>query len=125
MDAIFSDPDQIKIKQGLNAETLDRMLQTTFQVVADHPMLISNRNGFKEVVSGVSQALSGYSFQRPDLFLNSFGSSWNTRGITWLLSVSILAINHPTRRSNSYCAPCHFCWKHYPNPWQQVAGNYI
>lgn len=68
LDAILQDPDQLDIKGGLNAETLDRLLQTSFGVIAEHPQLIHNKNGFKDIVAGVSAALKDYDFRRPDLF---------------------------------------------------------
>ncbi len=68
LDAILQDPDKLDIKGGLNADTLDRLLETSFSVIAEHPQLIHNRNGFKEIVVGVSSALKDYDFRRPDLF---------------------------------------------------------
>lgn len=68
LDAILQDPDKLDIKGGLNADTLDRLLQTSFQVIAEHPQLIHNKNGFQEIVVGVSSALKDYDFRRPDLF---------------------------------------------------------
>lgn len=68
LDAILQDPDKLDIKGGLNAETLDRLLRTSFGVIAEHPQLIHNRNGFKDIVVGVSSALKDYNFRRPDLF---------------------------------------------------------
>jgi len=68
LDAILKDPDQLQIKAGLNAETLDRLLRSSFTVLAEHPQLIHHNNGFQEVVTGVSSALKDYNFRRPDLF---------------------------------------------------------
>ncbi len=68
LEAILNDPDKINIKAGMNADTLDSLLQATFSVFAEHPQMIHKENGFKQVVAGVSSALAGYSFRRPDLF---------------------------------------------------------
>ncbi len=68
LDAILQDPDKINIKDGLNAHTLDRLLKSSFGVLAEHPQLIHHKNGFQEIVSGVSSALKDYDYRRPDLF---------------------------------------------------------
>lgn len=68
LDAILQDPDRLDIKGGLNVATLDRLLQTSFSVIAEHPQLIQNKNGFKEIVVGVSTILKDYDFRRADLF---------------------------------------------------------
>lgn len=68
LEAILTDPHQLNIKAGLNAATLDRLLQTAFSVFAEHPEIIDKENGFKQIVAGVSEGLAQYSFRRPDLF---------------------------------------------------------
>ncbi|RMF00004.1 MAG: hypothetical protein D6772_06910, partial [Bacteroidetes bacterium] len=68
LDAILQDPNQLNLKAGLNADTLDRLLQTTFQVMAEHPDLIHRKAVFQQIVTEVSSSLAAYSFRRPDLF---------------------------------------------------------
>ncbi|MEM1216099.1 MAG: hypothetical protein AAGJ82_10460, partial [Bacteroidota bacterium] len=68
LDAILQDPDQLDLRAGFNAETLDRLLHSSFGVLAEHPYLIQGDQGFRQIVSGVSRALQSYHFRRPDLF---------------------------------------------------------
>lgn len=68
LDAILQDPDKLNIKDGINSDTLDRMLQSTFRVMAEYPGLIHKKENFQQLVAGISQTLAGYTFHRPDLF---------------------------------------------------------
>jgi hypothetical protein len=69
LDAILQDPDKIDIKAGLNAETLDRLLQSSFGILAEHPQLAGGKHkAFQAIVAGVSGALKDFHYRRPDLF---------------------------------------------------------
>lgn len=69
LDAILQDPDKLDIKAGLNADTLDRLLNSSFTVLAEHPRLVGGKNkAFQAIVSGVSSALKDFQYRRADLF---------------------------------------------------------
>ncbi len=68
LEQILKDPNGLNLKAGFNVDTLDRMMQSTFAVMAEHPRMFIRRPGFEQIVSGVSDALKGYSFRRPDYF---------------------------------------------------------
>ena len=68
LDAILSDPDQLDLKNGFNVDTLDRVVRSALSVVAEHPKMISGKDGIREVVIGVSSALAEAGIKdRPDL----------------------------------------------------------
>lgn len=68
MDIILKDPHQLNLQSGFNIEALDRLLKSTFEVIAIHPELISKRHGIREIVMGVSKAMAEADFHhRPDL----------------------------------------------------------
>lgn len=68
MDIILEDPDQLNLRSGFNIDALDRLIKSTFEVIAIHPELISKRDGFREIIIGVSKAMAEAGFQhRPDL----------------------------------------------------------
>lgn len=68
MDIILSDPDGLNLQAGFNVNALDRLVKATFEVVALHPELIDKRDGFREIVIGVSQAMAEAGIKnRPDL----------------------------------------------------------
>ena len=63
------DSNQLRIKNVLNADSLDKMMKAALTVVADYPQLIAgDREGIKEIVKGVSSALLDSNINRPDLF---------------------------------------------------------
>jgi|GEM_PF-837297 len=68
MDIILSDPDGLNLQAGFNVDALDRLVKATFEVIALHPELINKRDGFREIVVGVSQAMAEAGIKnRPDL----------------------------------------------------------
>lgn len=66
LDEILQDPHKIDLGKAFNNETLDRVMQSAFGVIAEHPQLIQGDNGFRQIVSGVCQTLKNSSFNRPD-----------------------------------------------------------
>lgn len=68
MDIILNDPDKINLQNGFNLDALDRLVKSTFEVIALHPELIAKRDGFRQIVVGVSKAMAEAGIQdRPDL----------------------------------------------------------
>lgn len=68
LEAILSDPHQLDLKNGFNSDTLDRVVRSALGVVAEHPKMISDRDGIREVVAGVSSAMAEAGIKRrPDL----------------------------------------------------------
>lgn len=68
LDAVLSDPHQLDLKHGFNIDTLDRLVRSALQVVAEHPKMISGKDGVREVVMGVSAAMAEAGIKnRPDL----------------------------------------------------------
>ncbi len=68
MDIILNDPDKINLQSGFNLEALDRLVKSTFEVIAMHPELIAKKDGFRHIVIGVSKAMAEAGIQdRPDL----------------------------------------------------------
>lgn len=68
MDIILSDPNGINLQAGFNLDALDRLVKSTFEVVALHPELIDKRDGFRDIVVGVSEAMAEAGIKnRPDL----------------------------------------------------------
>ncbi|MEM8586121.1 MAG: hypothetical protein AAGF87_17745 [Bacteroidota bacterium] len=67
LEAILEKPNGIDLGAGLSRAVLDRLMQTAFGVIAQHPSLLARDIGLKQVVEGVSGALAQTSFQdRPD-----------------------------------------------------------
>jgi len=68
MDIILKDPDKLNLQNGFNLEALDRLVKSTFEVIALHPELIAKRDGFRDIVVGVSEAMAAAGIHdRPDL----------------------------------------------------------
>ncbi len=72
LEIILSDPDNIDIRKAFNIESLDRMVKVALNVVAEHPSLVvgpngERREGFHQIVIGISQAISKSGIRRPDL----------------------------------------------------------
>ncbi len=68
MEAILDDPDKLHLKDGFNIDSLDRLVKTSLTVLADHPELVSGREGFRDIVIGVSNAMASAGIKdRPDL----------------------------------------------------------
>lgn len=66
LETILDDPDSLNLANGFTSESLDRLFATTFTVVAQHPRLIDGRDGFREIVVGLSGAMAQTPFSRPD-----------------------------------------------------------
>ncbi len=71
LEIILSDPDKIDIGKAFNIESLDRMVKVALSVVAEHPSLVmapngEKREGFRNIVIGISKALAESGIQRPD-----------------------------------------------------------
>src|SRR5690606_38465668 len=68
LEAIMTDPDKIDLKNGFNIDLLDQVFRSGLSVIAEHPELIDGRDGFREVVMGVSAAMAEAGIKnRPDL----------------------------------------------------------
>lgn len=68
LDAILDDPHKLSLQNGFNIDTLDRLVKTSLEVVAEHPELVSGRDGFRDIVTGVSSAMAAAGIKdRPDL----------------------------------------------------------
>lgn len=65
LEALIHDPDSLDLAAGLNRDKLDRLLQTAFSVIAAHPQLIHQGEGFRQIVTGVSSSLAQTSFRQP------------------------------------------------------------
>lgn len=66
LEAILRDPDSLDLAAGFNSQSLDRLFSTAFDVIAQHPKLIDGRNGFEEIVVGVSGAMAQSAFSSPE-----------------------------------------------------------
>lgn len=58
LDLLIENPaEKIDFRQAFTNETLDLLLQQTFGVIAEHPELLSGKQGIREIVIGVSESL--------------------------------------------------------------------
>ncbi len=68
LDVILDDPNKLSLQNGFNIDTIDRLVKTSLEVVAEHPELVSGRDGFRDIVTGVSNAMAAAGIKdRPDL----------------------------------------------------------
>jgi len=59
LDLLFDeDSTKIDLKAVLTVESLDLLLRATLEVVAQHPQLISQKDGLRQIIAGVAQALA-------------------------------------------------------------------
>lgn len=65
LEALIHDPDSLDLAAGLNSDNLDRLFQTAFGVIAAHPQLIANGEGFRQIIVGLSGSLAQTSFRQP------------------------------------------------------------
>lgn len=104
LESILQDPDRLNLAAGFNSESLDRLFQTVFAVIAQHPKLIDGRNGFEEIVVGVSGAMSRSAFSQPDYLpelvrlillhsANNLPEIWRDRG-NGIENLLLLATQH-------------------------------
>ncbi|PHI19144.1 hypothetical protein CEQ90_14635 [Lewinellaceae bacterium SD302] len=66
LDAILRDPDSLDLAAGFSSQSLDKLFSTTFEVIAQHPKLIDGRDGFEQIVVGVSGAMAQSAFSSPE-----------------------------------------------------------
>lgn len=68
LETILTDPQGMDMKGAFNIDTLDQVMRSAFGVIAEHPQMIDGRDGFREVVVGISSALAESGVKsRPDL----------------------------------------------------------
>ena len=62
------DPNSaIKFRDIFSIEALDKIVQSALVVVAEYPSLIANKNGLKEIIAGIANALAESGINRPAL----------------------------------------------------------
>lgn len=67
LDAILADPHQLGLKQGFNVETMDKLVAAALRTTAEHPHMISNKDGIRQIISSIAQAMADSGIRRPDL----------------------------------------------------------
>jgi hypothetical protein len=68
MSAILDpNPSGLELKNVFTVETLDSVVKSSLEVVAQYPSLISDKKGIKEIVSGVAESVAKSGINRPGL----------------------------------------------------------
>ncbi|MCB0598111.1 MAG: hypothetical protein H6557_24250 [Lewinellaceae bacterium] len=68
LDAILGDDSgQIQWQKAITADTLDRLAKAALEVVAEHPNVISGKQGIREIIGGIAHAVKDESFQQQGL----------------------------------------------------------
>lgn len=68
LDLLFDEEStKIDLKAVFTVESLDLLLRATLEVVAQHPQLISRKDGLRQIIAGVAQALSDSGIQQPGI----------------------------------------------------------
>lgn len=65
LDFILEDPDQLQIKSAFHTDALNKVMQAAFQTLAQHPQLITEKQGFHQIITGVSSAMAQSNFRDP------------------------------------------------------------
>ncbi len=68
MSMLFDESgDSINLRKVLTADGLDTIVRSALAVIGEHPELLSRQEGIRQIVGGISNALSQSGLQRPDL----------------------------------------------------------
>lgn len=67
LSAILENPGKIDLKNAFNAEMLNQVVRANLKIVTEHPEMISGKQGAREIIIGVSNAMSQGDVTRPDL----------------------------------------------------------
>ena len=68
MSAILDpNPSGLDLKNVFTVETLDSVVKSSLEVVAQYPTLVSDKKGIKEIVTGVAETVSKSGINRPGI----------------------------------------------------------
>ncbi len=68
MSAILDpNPSGLDLKNVFTVETLDSVVKSSLEVVAQYPSLISDKKGIKEIISGVAESVAKSGINRPGI----------------------------------------------------------
>ncbi len=68
MSAILDpDPSGLDLKNVFTVETLDKVVKSSLEVVAQYPSLVSDKKGIKEIITGVAETVSKSGINQPGI----------------------------------------------------------